>query len=43
MFRFTLQGDLLGVMAGEPTLLLYDLQLDPAVQRKGAWLTQPAR
>jgi len=35
MFRFTLQGDLVGQMAGKPSLLVYDLQLKPQVQRKG--------
>ena len=34
-FRFTLQGELLEAMEGEPVLLVADLFLAPEVQRKG--------
>jgi len=34
-FRFTLSGEVREEMAGEPTLLVFDIQLQPEVQRKG--------
>ena len=34
-FHFTLQGELIEQMAGEPTLLVDDLYVAPAAQRKG--------
>ena len=34
-FRFTLQGEAVGVIGGEPCLYVMDAQLEPAVQRKG--------
>ena len=34
-FRFTLQGEMYEQMKGEPALLVYDLQVEDAHQRKG--------
>jgi GNAT superfamily N-acetyltransferase len=34
-FRFTLSGEVREEMAGEPTVLIFDVQLIPEVQRKG--------
>ncbi|KAJ1480970.1 hypothetical protein T484DRAFT_1955320 [Baffinella frigidus] len=34
-FRFTLQGEAVGVIGGAPTLYVMDLQLEGGVQRKG--------
>ena len=34
-FRFTLQGEAVGVEGGQPTLYVMDLQLEPEVQRRG--------
>jgi ribosomal protein S18 acetylase RimI-like enzyme len=34
-FRFTLQGEMEGRMVGAAALFVYDIQLAPAVQRKG--------
>ena len=34
-FRFTVQGEVMDQMAGEPCLFLWDLQLEDKIQRKG--------
>jgi hypothetical protein len=34
-FRFTLQGEAVGVLGGEPALYIMDIQLVDAVKRKG--------
>ena len=34
-FRFTVQGEVMDTMAGDPCLYVWDVQLEPSVQRKG--------
>jgi GNAT superfamily N-acetyltransferase len=34
-FRFTVQGEIMDTMAGEPCLFLWDIHLEESVQRKG--------
>ena len=34
-FRFTLQGEAVGVEGGRPALYIMDIQVEPEVQRKG--------
>jgi GNAT superfamily N-acetyltransferase len=34
-FRFTVQGEVLDMMAGEPCIYLWDIQLEESIQRKG--------
>ena len=34
-FRFTIQGEVLDTMAGDPSLYIWDIQLQESVQRKG--------
>lgn len=34
-FRFTVQGEVLDIMAGGPCIYLWDIQIDESIQRKG--------
>lgn len=34
-FRFSFQGELFNAQAGEPSLFVYDVQLQPTAQRMG--------